>query len=95
MRRWLTPWLLALALLLAQAGMLTHASKHLLNADAGLPDHLCELCLAQVNLGSAATATPLPTPFSNAIFHWAPPAASRGLDHRSPLARARAPPAAI
>jgi hypothetical protein len=95
LRRWLTPWLFALALMIGQVGALAHATSHLTKSDPSLPDHVCELCLAQVNLGSAAASTPLLIPLSDATFHWTRPVAGRILATRPPVARARAPPAAV
>ena len=95
LRRWLTPWLFALTLLIGQVGALAHATSHLTKSDPSLPDHVCELCLAQVNLGSAAASTPLLIPLSDATFHWARPVVDRILATRPPVARARAPPAAV
>ena len=95
LRRWLTPWLFALTLLIGQMGALAHATSHLTKSDPSLPDHVCELCLAQVNLGSAAASTPLLIPLSDATFDWTRPAVGRILATRPPVARARAPPAAV
>ena len=95
LRRWLTPWLFALTLLFGQMGALAHATTHLVKTDPGLPDHVCELCLAQVNLGSAAASTPLLIPFTDATFAWPRPAVNRILVSCPPIARARAPPTAV
>ncbi len=95
LRRWLTPWLFALTLLFGQMGALAHATSHLAKSDPGLPDHVCELCLAQVNFGSAAASTPLLIPLTDATFNWIRPVVSRTPVTRPPVARARAPPAAV
>jgi len=95
LRRWLTPWLFALTLLLGQMGALAHATSHLAKSDPGLPDHVCELCLAQSNLGSAAASTPLSIPLSDATFAGIRPVVSRIPATRPPVARARAPPTAV
>ena len=95
LRRSFTPWLFALALLFGQMGALAHATSHLAQSDPGLPDHVCELCLSQVNLGSAAVSTPLTIPLSDATVSWMRPVASRIPFTRPPVARARAPPAAV
>ena len=94
LRRWLTPWLFALTLLWAQAGALSHATSHLAKSDPGLPDHVCELCLAQVNMGSAAASAPLAIPLPDATFNWVRPVEIRILFTPPLVARARAPPAA-
>lgn len=95
LRRWLTPWLFALTLLFGQMGALAHATSHLAKSDPGLPGHVCELCLAQANLGSAAASAPLLIPLSDATFSWIRPVASAIPATRPPVARARAPPAAV
>ena len=95
LRRWLTPWLFALTLLFGQMGALAHATSHLAKTDPGLPGHVCELCLAQANLGSAAASTPLLIPVTDATFNWIRPVVSRIPVTRPPVARARAPPAAV
>jgi len=94
-RRWFTPWLFALTLLFGQMGALAHATTHLAKADPGLPDHVCELCLTQANLGSAVASTPPTIPLSDATFNWHRPVVSRILATRPPVARARAPPAVV
>ena len=94
-RRWLTSWLFALTLLLGQMGALAHATSHLSKADPGLPGHVCEMCLAQAHLGSAAASTPLLIPVTDATFSWIRPVVSRIPVTRPPVARARAPPAAV
>lgn len=95
LRRWFTPWLFALTLLFGQMGALAHETSHLAQSDPGLPDHVCELCLSQVNLGSAAVSTPLTIPLSDASFNWVHAVASRIPATRPPVACARAPPAAV
>ncbi len=95
LRRWLTPWLFALTLLLGQMGALAHAASHLSRPDSGLPDHVCELCLAQANLGSAAASMPLPVIIPDAVFHRHLLVADYAPSARPPVARARAPPAAV
>ncbi len=47
------PWLLALALLLGQAAAFAHALEHL-DPHGKAPEHACELCVAQAQLGGAA-----------------------------------------
>ncbi len=46
-------WLLALCLFLGQAAAFAHALEHLDPHDS-TPDHACELCVAQAQLGGAA-----------------------------------------
>ena len=95
LRRWFTPWLFALTLLFGQMGALAHATSHLAKSDPGLPDHVCELCLAQANLGSAAASAPLLISLIDAAFDWIRPVVARLPVTRPPVARARAPPAAV
>lgn len=45
-------WLLALALLLGQAAAFAHTLEHL-DPHKVKPDHACELCVAQAQLGGA------------------------------------------
>lgn len=61
--RRLLSWLFALTLLLGQGAAFAHSLSHLNHHDSALPDKVCELCVAQVHLGSAAP----PSPFSLAI----------------------------
>lgn len=46
-------WLLALALLLGQAAAFAHTLEHL-DPHKAKPSHVCELCVAQAQLGGAA-----------------------------------------
>lgn len=50
-------WLLALALLIGQAAAFAHAFEHL-DPHGGAPDHACELCVAQAQLGGLAPGKP-------------------------------------
>lgn len=52
--RRLLPWLFALTLLFGQAAAFAHALGHLHAHDPALPDKVCEVCVAQAQLGSAA-----------------------------------------
>lgn len=93
--RRLISWLLALALLLGQAAAFAHALSHLDTHDSVLPDKVCEVCVAQASLGSAAPATVLSLPVVSGLYidvsAEAPPPAAV-----SPhFAQSRAPPAAI
>ena len=51
--RRLLSWLLALALLLGQAAAFAHTLEHL-DPHKAKPSHVCELCVAQAQLGGAA-----------------------------------------
>lgn len=50
--RRLLPWLFALTLLFGQAAAFAHALGHLHAHDPALPDKVCEVCVAQAQLGS-------------------------------------------
>ena len=95
LRRPFTIWLFTLTLLIGQLGAFAHATGHALTSDSGLPSHVCELCLAQANLGSAAPSTAITLPIAIATYHWARPVPSRIHTVIPPLARARAPPAPL
>lgn len=93
--RRLLPWLFALVLLFGQAAAFAHALTHLHGEDSALPDPVCEMCVAQAHLGSAATAAVfrLPVePFRLAVPAVDPPPSAAGSARH---AHARAPPAAI
>lgn len=92
MRVRLLPWLFALSLLVGQAAAFAHSLTHA--HDPALPDHVCEVCVAQAQLGGAAPATVFTPAVATVRYEipalGAPPAL--GACHRSALARA--PPAA-
>lgn len=93
LRRQLTSWLFALVLILGQATAFAHTLTHLDTHDTGVPDKVCEVCVAQAHLGSAAPASPLvlALPAGKPVET---PVASACLPGASPLAAcARAPPA--
>ena len=93
--RRLFPWLFVLTLLFGQAAAFAHALSHLDVHDSALPDKVCEVCVAQANLGSAAPATVFSLPIEPARHielpaGMLPPAAVS--THHAP---ARAPPDAL
>jgi hypothetical protein len=51
--RRLLPWLFVLSLLFGQAAAFAHALTHLRTHEPALPDKVCEVCVAQAQLGSA------------------------------------------
>ena len=51
--RRLLSWLFALVLLFGQAAAFAHALTHLHVEEKGFPDKICEVCVAQAQLGSA------------------------------------------
>jgi hypothetical protein len=93
--RRLFSWLFALALLFGQATAFAHALGHLDARDSALPDQVCEVCVAQANLGSAAPATLFSLPIETARPSELPAAALPPAAVSPHFAQARAPPAAI
>ena len=59
--------LLALCLLLGQAAAFAHALEHL-DPHGATPDHACELCVAQAQLGGAAPGKPFVPQAEAAVF---------------------------
>ncbi|HMM47416.1 MAG TPA: hypothetical protein PKC12_05490 [Thiobacillaceae bacterium] len=94
--RRLLPWLFVLTLLFGQAAAFAHTLTHLQGEDPALPDPVCEMCVAQAHLGSAAPAAVLHLPAEPARL-----AAATATDAVPPAAglvrwtHARAPPASI
>jgi len=66
-RRHLISWLFTLSLLLGQASAFAHAIGHLHKSEGAVPDRVCEVCVAQANLGSAAPPAPLCLPGAGAV----------------------------
>lgn len=93
--RRLLAWLFALTLLFGQAAAFAHALSHLHAHDSALPDKVCEVCVAQASLGSAAPATVFSLPIETARHAEFPAAALLPAAVPSYFAQARAPPAAI
>jgi len=93
--RRLLPWLFALALLVGQATAFAHTLSHLGAHDDAPPDPVCEICVAQANLGSAAPGKSfIPSAEAAAFVLPATAAISPGrqLVRHAP---ARAPPATV
>ena len=90
--RRLLPWLFALTLLFGQAAAYAHTLSHLKDNNSGLPAHPCEQCVAQADLGCAATPTPPVLHLSAATFDWFAAAVYPALASRPATPRARAPP---
>jgi len=88
-------WLFALTLLFGQAAAFAHALTHLNAHESGVPDKVCEVCVAQANLGNAAPAAVFSLPVAPASYAgmsaWVLPA----VNACPQCAQARAPPAAI
>jgi hypothetical protein len=91
-RRPFAAWLFTLALLLGQAAAFAHALTHLHAHEPGLPDKVCELCVAQAQLGSAIPPATLALPVTRPAAALATAAAHPRPDPASIIARARAPP---
>jgi hypothetical protein len=94
-RRRFFPWLFVLALLWGQAAAYAHTLSHLVDSDPGLPAHVCELCVAQANLGCAATSTPPTLHLPAATYDWFIAVFQPAPATRLPTPRARAPPAPV
>ncbi len=88
-------WLLALALLLGQASAFAHALGHLDPRDAALPDHPCELCLAQAGLGGTLPVQVFHLPVIPPAGDALPPATVVTAPQSLRGAHARAPPATV
>ncbi|MDP2111253.1 MAG: hypothetical protein U0932_13735 [Thiobacillus sp.] len=93
--RRLLAWLFALTLLFGQATAFAHAVSHLDMHDGALPDKVCEVCVAQANLGSAAPATVFSLPIETAGNTELPAAAQPLVTACFNHAQARAPPVSI
>lgn len=93
--RRLLPWLFALTLLIGQAAAFAHALSHLDAHDSGLPEPVCEVCVAHANLGSAAPATILSLPVVSGIHVDVSAKALPLVTVCSNHAQARAPPAPV
>lgn len=93
--RRLLPWLFALTLLFGQAAAFAHALGHLDPHESGLPDKVCEVCVAQASLGSAAAATVFSLPIEPTRHIGLPPGMLPPAAVSTLHAQARAPPDAI
>lgn len=93
--RRLLPWLFVLTLLWGQAAAYAHTLSHLAEREPAVPAHLCELCVAQANLGCAATATASVLHVPIAAYDWFVADVYATLIPRLPTPRARAPPASV
>lgn len=93
--RRLFPWLFVLALLFGQATAFAHAVSHLDAHDGALPDKVCEVCVAQANLGSAVPATVFSLPVETAGNTELPAAALPLVTACFNHAQARAPPTPV
>lgn len=94
-RRWFPLWLFVLTLLWGQASAYAHALGHLKDSDSAKHAHVCELCVAQANLGSAAPSATPALHLSSATYHWSVTVVCPERAPRLPTQRARAPPASL
>src|SRR5512143_3567465 len=92
-RRLLASYLFALTLLFGQAAAFAHALSHLHVHDPGLPDKVCEVCVAQAQLGAAAPPVPLVLPVVACAHRVAAAPLAACPDPARIAARARAPAA--
>ncbi len=91
--RRLLSWLFALTLLLGQATAFAHALTHLKSHDSAEPHKVCEVCVAQAQLGSAAAPSLLSLASSPCVSIRTPGATPVCVDLALRPACARAPPA--
>lgn len=93
--RRLLSWLFALTLLFGQAAAFAHALTHLRPHDAGLPDKVCEVCVAHAQLGAALPPSPVVVATAPIIPVYTPGATPAWADLAPRPACARAPPAPL
>jgi hypothetical protein len=90
--RRLFPWLFVLTLLFGQAAAFAHALTHLRAHDSDSPHKVCEVCVAQAQLGSAAPPSLFALATPSAVCVMAPGATPVCADLAPRPACARAPP---
>jgi hypothetical protein len=90
--RRLFPWLFALTLLFGQGAAFAHALSHLHARDSALPDKVCEVCVAQAQLGTAVPPGLGALAIAPAVNVIAPTVAPLRVDLAPRPACARAPP---
>jgi hypothetical protein len=91
--RRLSPWLFVLTLLFGQATAFAHALTHLRVHDSATPDKVCEVCVAQAQLGSATPPSQFTLIIPANVCMRAPAISSVWVDLAPRPACARAPPA--
>jgi hypothetical protein len=91
--RRILPWLFALTLLFGQAAAFAHTLTHLHAQEPGLPDKVCEVCVAQTQLGAGAAPAPLVLAMPLAAYRIPSDVATLRVDLAPRPACARAPPA--
>jgi hypothetical protein len=91
----LLSWLFALTLMFGQAAAFAHALSHLDDHDTSQSEPVCEVCVAQGNLGSAAPATGFSLPAAAACSIDLPVGTRPPAGISPTFSRARAPPHSI
>ncbi|MDQ1314240.1 MAG: hypothetical protein QG662_349 [Pseudomonadota bacterium] len=90
--RRLLSWLFALTLLFGQAAAFAHAIGHSHKHDAGAPEPVCEVCVAQASFGGSVPVSAYTPPVQAASCQQPPARAEAAPPPRSIRAPARAPP---
>lgn len=93
--RWFPLWLLVLTLLWGQASAYAHTLGHLKDSDSAKHAHVCELCVAQADLGSAAPSATSALHLPAVTYDWLIVDACSAAASRLSAPRARAPPASL
>ena len=94
-RRWFPFWLFMLTLVWGQASAYAHTLSHLNDSDSDKHAHVCELCVAQANLGSTAPSAPPVLHLPTATYDWFVADVCPELTPSLAAPRARAPPIAL
>lgn len=90
--RRLLPWLFALTLLFGQAAAFAHAIGHTHKHDAGAPEPVCEVCVAQASFSGSVAVTAYTPPVQTASCQKPPARAMAVPPFHSVCTPARAPP---
>jgi len=93
--RRLLSWLFALTLMFGQAAAFAHTLSHLDEHDSSQSEPVCEVCVAQGNLGSAAPTISFSLPIAAACSIDLPVGTQSPAGICPTFSRARAPPASI
>jgi hypothetical protein len=94
-RRWFPLWLFVMSLLWGQASAYAHTLSHLKESGSAKHAHVCELCVAQANLGNAAPSAPPALHLATATYDWFVTDVCPHPSPRLAAPRARAPPASL
>lgn len=93
--RRLISWFFALTLLFGQAAAFAHALTHVHTHDPALPDKVCEVCIAQAQLGTGIAPHPVALTIPPGSRIAAPDTAPLCIPLAPRTACARAPPTPI